>query len=94
MKCSTVTLWVSMSRAQASGSRRWASSTTTIDPPVRNVTKMSITEMSPSSVDRARHRSAGPISKWRAMNSTVFIAASCVTSTPLGSPVEPEVNNT
>ncbi len=34
------------------------------------------------------------MSKWRPMNSTVFIAASWVTSTPLGSPVEPEVNNT
>lgn len=94
MKCSTVTRWVSISRAHASGSRRCASSTTTMAPPVRNVTNTSITEMSPSRVDRARHRSAGPISKWRPMNSTVFIAASWVTSTPFGSPVDPEVNNT
>ncbi|CFE89741.1 Uncharacterised protein [Mycobacterium tuberculosis] len=55
---------------------------------------MSSTDMSHSSVARASQRSAAPSSKCRMKVSTVFIAASCATSTPLGSPVEPEVNNT
>ena len=91
---STLTRCRCIACAQAAGSRRATSSSATTAPPALNRPKMSYTERSNSSADTASARSAGPMANRSLRSSMVFIAARCGTSTPLGTPVDPDVNST
>ena len=86
-----VTRCSATSRNQAKASRRSSSSMQTRAPPVDSGPKMSKTLRSKSSDETPRTRSRGPSASRPATSWTVLAAAAWLMSTPLGSPVEPEV---
>ena len=90
--------WVTWCRVikpiHASASRRSCSVSVTTAPPTFNGPNMSCTDRSNSRDDRPNVRSLAvrPTISFTAL--MVFMTARCVSSTPLGSPVEPDVNST
>lgn len=87
----TVTWWSASSRAQRTGSRSSPGPARTSAAPAARVPKMSYTDRSKPSEERANTRSSAWTSNRSLMSAMVLRAPRWSVITPLGSPVEPEV---
>ncbi len=78
--------------AKNSGLRADLGGATATVPPLMSGISISGTDMSNTTLLCASIRSPGPRPSLRTRSSSMFSSAGCSTSTPLGAPVEPEVN--
>ncbi|KGD59670.1 hypothetical protein DP49_7137 [Burkholderia pseudomallei] len=87
----SVTRCRSISSIQRAASRASSCVGNTSAPPAPSTPNKSYTDRSKSSADTASNRSSALTPSSGLIASIVFIAASCVISTPFGTPVEPDV---